>query len=76
MVERNEEVAPGRRIEFRVGIHLGDVVQESDGEWVKSTPKATFKVGPVNGREARESGLQRSRPCVVSASVAHCGKRG
>src|ERR1700733_9135438 len=32
MGERNEEVAPERRIEFRVGIHLGDVVEEADGD--------------------------------------------
>jgi hypothetical protein len=30
MVERNAEVAPDKRIEFRIGIHLGDVVEESD----------------------------------------------
>jgi adenylate cyclase len=32
MVERNAEVAPDKRIEFRVGIHVGDVVEESDGD--------------------------------------------
>src|SRR3981189_1908042 len=32
MVERNAGLPPERRIEFRVGIHLGDVVEESDGE--------------------------------------------
>jgi TolB-like protein/class 3 adenylate cyclase len=32
MVERNAEVTPDRRIEFRIGIHLGDVVEESDGD--------------------------------------------
>ena len=32
MVERNAGVQPDRRIEFRVGIHLGDVVEESDGD--------------------------------------------
>ena len=32
MVERNAGVPPDRRIEFRVGIHLGDVVEESDGD--------------------------------------------
>ena len=32
MVERNAGVAPERRIEFRVGIHLGDVVEETDGD--------------------------------------------
>ena len=30
--ERNVGVPPERRIEFRVGIHLGDVVEESDGD--------------------------------------------
>src|SRR5437588_2929213 len=32
MVERNAGVPPERRIEFRVGIHLGDVVEEADGD--------------------------------------------
>jgi adenylate cyclase len=32
MVERNAEVAPDKRIELRIGIHLGDVVEESDGD--------------------------------------------
>jgi adenylate cyclase len=32
MVERNAGVAPERRIAFRVSIHLGDVVEEADGD--------------------------------------------
>ena len=32
MVERNAEVAADKRIEFRIGIHLGDVVEEADGD--------------------------------------------
>jgi adenylate cyclase len=32
MVERNAGVPPDRRIEFRVGIHIGDVVEEADGD--------------------------------------------
>jgi adenylate cyclase len=32
MVERNAEVAADKRIEFRIGLHLGDVVEESDGD--------------------------------------------
>jgi len=32
LVERNAGVPPDRRIEFRVGIHLGDVVEEADGD--------------------------------------------
>jgi adenylate cyclase len=32
MIERNVGVPPEKRIEFRVGVHLGDVVEESDGD--------------------------------------------
>src|SRR6476619_4319330 len=32
MVERNAGVPPERRIQVRIGIHLGDVVEESDGD--------------------------------------------
>jgi adenylate cyclase len=32
MIERNAGVPPERRIEFRIGVHLGDVVEESDGD--------------------------------------------
>jgi TolB-like protein/class 3 adenylate cyclase len=32
LVDRNAGVQPERRIEFRVGVHLGDVVEEADGD--------------------------------------------
>ncbi len=32
LAERNAGLPPERRIEFRVGIHLGDVVEEADGD--------------------------------------------
>jgi adenylate cyclase len=32
MVERNAGLPPDRRIDFRIGIHLGDVVEETDGD--------------------------------------------
>jgi len=32
MVERNAGLPPDRRIVFRIGVHLGDVVEESDGD--------------------------------------------
>src|ERR1700727_1738567 len=32
MVERNAGVPPEKRLEFRVGIHVGDVVEESGGD--------------------------------------------
>jgi adenylate cyclase len=41
LIERNAGLPAERRIEFRVGIHLGDVVEESDGEL-----KATASTSP------------------------------
>ncbi|MBZ9867011.1 adenylate/guanylate cyclase domain-containing protein [Mesorhizobium sp. CA15] len=32
MVERNAGLPQDRRIDFRIGVHLGDVVEESDGD--------------------------------------------
>jgi class 3 adenylate cyclase len=32
MIERNSGFPLERRIQFRIGIHLGDVVEESDGD--------------------------------------------
>jgi adenylate cyclase len=32
MIERNTGLPPERRMEFRVGVHLGDVVEEADGD--------------------------------------------
>jgi adenylate cyclase len=32
LAERNAGVPPEKRIEYRIGIHLGDVVEESDGD--------------------------------------------
>jgi len=32
LIERNFGLPPERRIEYRVGIHLGDVVEETDGD--------------------------------------------
>jgi len=32
MIERNAGLPADRRIEFRIGVHLGDIVEESDGD--------------------------------------------
>ena len=32
MIERNAGLADNQRLDFRIGIHLGDVVEESDGD--------------------------------------------
>ena len=51
MVERNAEVAPDKRIEFRIGIHLGDVVEESDGDLMGDG--VNIAAAPAGGRQAR-----------------------
>ena len=76
MVERNAGVPAERRIEFRVGIHLGDVVEESDGDLMGDGVNIAARLGghrqagrdlPVRGRllagqGAARSGGHRSRP--------------
>ena len=32
LIERNVGVPDDRRIDFRIGVHLGDVVEEADGD--------------------------------------------
>ena len=32
LAERNAGLPPERRIDFRVGVHLGDVIEEEDGD--------------------------------------------
>jgi hypothetical protein len=56
---------PDRRIEFRVGIHLGDVVEESDGNVMLSRKSAiescvTSNAGPHGAvrRDLRDSVLR------------------
>ena len=52
MIERNAGLPPERRIEFRVGIHLGDVVEESDGDLKgdgASTSPLDWRVSPSLG---------------------------
>ena len=51
MVERNAGVPPEeRRIEFRVGIHLGDVVEESDGDLMGDGVNIAARLKSVRAR--------------------------
>jgi hypothetical protein len=55
MVQRNAGVPADRCVEFRIGIHLGDVVEESDGELIA---KASTWPRPCRaGREAPADGI-------------------
>ena len=70
MVERNAGVAPDKRIEFRIGIHLGDVVEESDGDLmgdgvnIAARLEGVCRAGrdlPFRGRLSSGEGPARSR---------------
>jgi class 3 adenylate cyclase len=64
MVERNAEVAPDKRIEFRIGIHVGDVVEESDGDLMGDGVNVAARVQGVAA-----SGLLERAPFSASALV-------
>ena len=56
MVERNAGLPPDRRIDFRIGIHLGDVVEENDGDLM----------GDGVNIAARFEGIARARGKCIS----------
>jgi len=55
-----------RRFRTDTGVAVAQIAATVEGraEWVKPTPLLTFNVGPLNGREAPESGLRRTRRCA------------
>ena len=70
LVERNAGVPPERRIEFRVGIHLGDVVEEADGDLMGDGVNIAARMEgdrqarrdlPLRGRLPAGQGAARSR---------------
>ena len=70
LVERNAGVPEDRRIEFRVGIHLGDVVEESDGDLMGDGVNIAARLEgicraqrdlPLRGRLPAGQGAARSR---------------
>ena len=76
MIERNAGVPEDRRIEFRIGIHLGDVVEEADGDLMgdgvniaarlegiaKPGRDLSLRARLLAGERAARSRGQRSRP--------------
>ncbi|MER9328534.1 adenylate/guanylate cyclase domain-containing protein [Mesorhizobium sp. M0488] len=62
MVERNAGLPPGRRIEFRVGIHLCDIVEESDGDLMGDG---------VNIAARLESVAEPNGICLSAAAYEH-----
>ena len=64
---RNAGLPPERRIEFRVGIHLGDVVEESDGDLMGDN---TVTRGRVQGIRLTRSGDCKSAQSKIKATSA------
>jgi hypothetical protein len=58
LIERNAGLPPERRIEFRVGIHLGDVVEETDGDL---TGDGVNIAARLEGIAARRAAARRAR---------------
>jgi tetratricopeptide (TPR) repeat protein len=65
MVERNVGLPPERRIELRVGIHLGDVVEESDGDLMEH-------ITPVLNMQStdRQTDIRQAEEFAARALVA------
>jgi class 3 adenylate cyclase len=61
MMGRNTGVPHERRIEFRVGIHLGDVVEEADGNLMGDGVNIAARLESV-----AESKTDRSEPRAIS----------
>jgi class 3 adenylate cyclase len=64
MVERNAGLPPERRIEFRVGIHFGDIVEEADGDLISEGPNR------ARASQSRRGTPAAGRPVLPSAAEA------
>ena len=77
MIERNAGLPPERRIEFRVGIHLGDVVEESDGDLmgdevnIASRLEGIAKPGAICLSEQATGNYGRHPPDAAIAKTRH-----
>ncbi len=63
MVERNAGVPQDRRIEFRIGIHLGDVVEESDGDLMGDGVNIASRLEAARPSRMRFGKLTASASC-------------
>jgi adenylate cyclase len=73
MVERNAGGALDKRLEFRIGIHLGDVVEESDGDLmgegvnIAARLEGIAEPGAICLSEGRQSPGERRLDMAVAA---------
>jgi adenylate cyclase len=63
LAERNAGLPPEKRIEYRVGIHLGDVVEEADGDLMGDGVNITPLLGcPAPSRAVSSRRIFLSHP--------------
>jgi class 3 adenylate cyclase len=74
MLERNAGLPPDRRIEFRVGVHLGDVVEESDGDLMGDGVNIACSIGEY--RKAQRHLSLRGRLSASEVAARSAGKAG
>ena len=80
MIERNGGLPPEKRIEFRVGIHVGDVVEESDGDLmgdgvnIATRIEGVAKPGTICLSEQAPPLFQRHRPHALRSGGGVCVK--
>jgi hypothetical protein len=72
LVERNAGVPAERRIEFRVGIHLSDVVEESDGDLMGDGVNIAARLEPL---DVKTIGRELNVRYVLEGSVQRGGNR-
>jgi class 3 adenylate cyclase len=82
MVQRNVGLPPERRIDFRVGIHVGDVVEESDGDLMGDGVNIAARIetiadaaGIALSVDVREAARQLGTRYVLEGSVRKSGQR-
>ena len=73
MIDRNAGVTPQRQIVFRIGIHLGDVVEESDGDLMGDGVNIAARLESI----AKPGMICLSEDAFrqVSGQLRHCGQR-
>jgi adenylate cyclase len=77
MVERNAEVPAEKRIEFRLGVHLGDVVEEGDGDLMGDGVNIAARPQRVYSLEVGQPAQARSVPSAMPAdSVKSSASKG
>ena len=73
MIERNVGIPADQRIEFRIGIHLGDVVEESDGDLMGDGVNIAARLG--EHRQARRD-LPLRAGLLAGEGAARPGSNG